>query len=172
MVQVSAHKNRAAHPGAPHRRRPRGQQGATLIEVLIALGVMMPLSLAGAMGMLTAVQASDGAQQRQELEVALSSGTELVRVVDYLPCGTTEQYQAALSASRPAATDRSLVGAQEAAPVVTAIAYWDSSSGTYGDRCVDDQGAQRFTIAVIDRGVTSEATTVKRTPSETAGGPR
>ena len=169
---MSAPTNRTAHPTSPNRRRRRGQQGATLIEVLIALGVMMPLSLAGAMGMLTAVQASDGAQQRQELEVALSSGTELVRVVDYLPCGTTEQYQAALTASRPTPTDRSLVGAQEAAPVVTAVAYWDSSSGTYGGRCVDDEGAQRFTITVIDRGVTSDATTVKRIPSDTAGAPR
>lgn len=136
------------------------------------MGVMMPLTLAGAMGMLTAVQASDGAEQRQELEVALSSGTELVRIVDYLPCGTTEQYQAALTESRPAATDRSLVGAQEAAPVVAAVAYWDSSNGTYVDRCVDDEGAQRFTIRVIDQGTTAEATTVKRTPSDAAGGPR
>lgn len=133
---------------------------------------MMPLTLAGAMGMLTAVQASDGAQQRQELEVALSSGTELVRIVDYLPCGSAEQYQEALGAAAPTATDRSLVGAQEATPVVAEVTYWDTASSNYGDRCVDDAGAQRLTVRVIDAGVTAEATTVKRTDARAARGPR
>ena len=76
-----------------HAVARRGQSGVTLIEVLIAMAVMVPLTLSSAMGIMTAVRASDQAEQRQELNVALTNATESIRALPYVPCASTEDLQ-------------------------------------------------------------------------------
>lgn len=152
--------------------RARGQSGGGLVEVLVALAVMAPLVLGAATGLLTAVRASAGAQQEQQLQVELTNATELVRELPYEPCSTAEQLQQryterhapVAAASRPDRTvpgraDRS-VG--ELTPLITDVDYWSTAAGRYLDRCTPDEGAQRVTVTMSDRGRQVTGTVVVR----------
>lgn len=151
---------------------PRGQSGGGLIEVLVALAVLVPLVLGAATGLLTAVRASAGAQHEQQLQVALTNAGELVRDLPYEPCSTPEQlqqryadrYEPVGAAAQSDHTGPGRAGrvVGELAPRVTRVDYWSTAAGRYRDRCTPDEGAQRVTVTVSERGRTATGTVVTR----------
>lgn len=145
--------------------RVRGQQGAGLLEVLIASAVMAPLILAAALGLLTGMRASANAETTQRLSVAVTTATENLKAMPYLPCGTAEEYQKMysewLGERSPAVRESQL----SPLPVIQDVTYWDEASTDFVPKCAADGGAQRLAIAVIIDGSIQEATIVTRDPA-------
>jgi Tfp pilus assembly protein PilV len=154
---------------AARRRARRGESGASLIEVLIGLGVMMPMTLAAAMGMLTATQASAATEQRQELQIALTTATENLKELPYLPCATGEEYQKAYAAWNEPLAAKVIDGAQTAAPAIDPVEYWSRAKAAYQAKCSQDDGAQRLTVTVTNGDRMATGTIVKRNPSARVG---
>jgi prepilin-type N-terminal cleavage/methylation domain-containing protein len=146
----------------------RDQAGVTLVEVLIAMAVMVPLTLSSAMGLMTAMRSSDQAEQQQELNVALTNATESIRNLPYVPCASTEDLQRLYRDSGgPSAAEPMRVGAQLSPPSIDAVAYWDPDSRSYVDRCDVDGGAQRVTVTVISRRLGTATGSIVTTDSTT-----
>lgn len=145
------------------RSEHRGQAGVSLLEVLIGAAVSVPLTLAAAMGLLVATRSSDAAETRQELEVALASASEDLKVVPYLPCGTTDDYQQEYRDWLEPLGEPVAATSGTPTAVVSAIAYWDRAKDAYVSGCKGgDDGAQRLEVTVIARGVSATGTVVKR----------
>ncbi len=145
------------------RRNRRGQAGVSLLEVLIGAAVSVPLTLAAAMGLMVATRSSDAAETRQELEVALASATEDLKVVPYLPCGTTEDYQDEYRAWLEPLGEPVAATSGSPTAVVSEVSYWDRAKDAYVTTCKGgDDGAQRLEVTVISRGATATGTVVKR----------
>ncbi|MDQ2678982.1 MAG: hypothetical protein M3Y51_09585 [Actinomycetota bacterium] len=148
-------------------RMSRGQRGAGLIEVLIASAVMTPLILAAALGLMTGMRASASAATTQRIGVALTTATENVKAMPYLPCGTPDEYRESyerwLSEHPP-----TIVEAQRSPePRFVEVTYWDERSASYTPECAEDGGAQRITVAVAVDRTAREATIVTRAPAPT-----
>ena len=56
---------------------------------------MAPLILAAAMGLLTGIRASANAELAQRVGVAVTTATENLKAMPYLPCASAEEYQTA-----------------------------------------------------------------------------
>ncbi len=141
----------------------------SLVEVLVGIAVMMPLTLAAASGLMLAVETSSSTEQRQELEVALSTTTEDLKALPYLQCGSAEEYQQLYrSWSEPLAA--TLVADQAApSPTIAQVQYWNRGKDAYTDSCGGDDGAQRIVVRFSDGAVTVNGSVVKRDPSARVG---
>ncbi len=125
---------------------------------------MGPLTLAGTAGLMTGIRASDAAEQRQELEVSLSTATENVKALPYVECGTAEEYQDAYKewvAAHPAGI---IDGIETATPLIKQVTYWDEASSAFVESCKVDGGAQRFVVVAIGIDRNRSGTIVKRDP--------
>lgn len=142
--------------------------------MLVAVAVVVPLTLASAMGLLTSIRSSEDAEQRQELNVALSNATETLRTLPYLPCAGPDEYQKLYrGAELPRAGDEMRVGAQLAAPSIESVHYWDEQRQAYVERCEQDGGAQQVRLTVIsDRLGTATGTVVLTDLQDTGGAQR
>lgn len=137
----------------------RSQSGASLLEVLIAIAVVVPVTLAGATGLLTAVRTSAADEARQELEVALSTATERLKATPYVPCASPDDYGRVVSEPAPGV-----------AAAVLDVQHWQSGRGEFTDRCTRDGGVQRIEVDVTDGERVRSGWIVVRDPSATAGG--
>lgn len=159
-----------AHHQRARPDRARGQAGVSLIEVLIGIGVMMPMTLAAVTGLLLAVETSAAAEQRQELEVALTEATENVRSMPYLPCATPEEYQKVYTLwSEPLAAK---VTDPSAGPTVTSVSYLHRGKHVYIPECTGDEAAQRIVVRVSAGDAEVTGSVVKRDPQARAENPR
>lgn len=145
--------------GSPARR---GQAGVTLIEVLVVVAVVVPIILMGAMGLFTAVTASDSTKTRQQLEAGMTSYGESLKDLAYAPCATPEQINTLYDAWPDRWQPDADSGVAASSLQVTDITYWDQASATFADTCGTDGGAQRLTIEVGDGDDTLVGTIVKR----------
>lgn len=151
-------------------RTARGQRGAGLIEVLIACAVMAPLILAAAMGLLTGIRASANAELAQRVGVAVTTATENLKAMPYLPCASAEEYQTAYTEWLGERTPKVLDEHQLPEPRIREVTYWDEASASYTPKCSRDGGAQRFTVSVTIDGRTTEANIVTRDPAPSVTG--
>lgn len=156
------------------RQAARGQHGAGLVEVLIATAVAVPLTLAGAMGLLTSLRAADQAAHRQELSVALTNATESLRASRYLACGTAEEYQKSYaSTERPTVDGPFRAQAQLSPAAIELVRYWNDERQAYVERCERDGGAQQLVVTVIsDRLGTMTGSVVLTDPRGRSGSDR
>lgn len=141
----------------------------SLVEVLVGIAVMMPMTLAAVTGLLLAVETSSSTEQRQELEVALSTTTEDLRALPYLQCGSADEYQELYrSWSEPLAAK---LVADQAPPAasITKVQYWNRGKDAYTDSCGGDDGAQRIVVRFSENGVTVDGSVVKRDASARVG---
>lgn len=147
----------------------RGQSGAGLIEVLVGILVMMPMTLAAVSGMQFTTRTSAANEHRQELELTLTTATEDLKAMPYLQCGTPEEYQKLYGEwSAPLTTKlRSEEGV--AAPEFTSVSYWARGKGAYAESCGGDDGAQMIVVQVTGDGVTVTGTMVKRDENARVG---
>jgi Tfp pilus assembly protein PilV len=141
----------------------------SLMEVLVGVLVMMPLTLSAALGMLTATGTSAATEQRQKLEIALTTATENLKEMPYLPCANGAEYQKAYAAWNEPLAAKVADGAQTAAPAIDPVEYWSRAKGTYQAKCSQDDGAQRLTITVANGDRMATGTIVKRNPSARVG---
>jgi Tfp pilus assembly protein PilV len=157
-------------PASP--RRHRGQTGTSLVEVLVFVFVVVPVVLTGAAGLLTAMRTSEQAEERQQMETALSSYGESLRVMPYRNCATAAAY----SAEHAAWPGRWTPPATEVAPgglSVVGVEYWDQATRSFVSTCTADGGAQRLTLQVVPAGNPDGAVTglvVKRDPAGAPAG--
>lgn len=151
-------------------RSRRGQSGVTLIEVLVGIAVMVPLTLASVSGLMFGIKVSASTQTEQRLEVALTAAAEDLKSVPYLTCGTSKEYQQLLDGWGDA-LDADVVAksaTSEPAETVVAVEYWDSAKGRFRTKCSQDDGAQRLRVTVTTTGgaegsaTTATGTVVKR----------
>lgn len=141
----------------------------SLVEVLVGVAVMMPLTLAAVTGLLLAVETSSATEQRQELEVALSTATEDMKALPYLQCGSAADYQKLYTTwSQPLAAE--LVGDQPLPePAIASVHYWNRGKDSYAGSCGGDDGAQRIAMTVRSGDISVEGSVVKRDPSARVG---
>jgi type II secretory pathway pseudopilin PulG len=149
--------------------RARGQAGVSLIEVLIGIGVMMPMTLAAVTGLLLAVETSAAAEQRQQLEVALTEATENVRSMPYLPCATAEEYQKVYALwSEPLAAKVQ----DPARPTISSVSHLHREKPVYTPDCSGDEVAQLVVVSVSAGDTEVTGSVVKRDSGARAGNPR
>lgn len=132
------------------------------MEVLVGVLVMMPLTLTAAMGLMVSVEASESAEHRQELEIALTSATENLKALPYLPCASPEDYAKAYRAWVQPLSAKVIESTQTALPLIESVAYWHRGKVAYIDSCPNDDGAQRLTVTIADDGRSVTGTVVKR----------
>jgi hypothetical protein len=145
------------------RATRRGQSGVSLLEVLIGAAVSVPLTLAAAMGLMVATRSSDAAETRQELEIALASASEDLKVIPYLPCGTVDDYRDAYRDWLEPLGDPVSATSGSTTAVVTAVSYWNRAKDGYVEACKGgDDGAQRLEVTVVANGTSATGTLVKR----------
>lgn len=129
---------------------------------------MVPLTLASVTGLMVEIKASNTAQQRQTLEVALATATEDMKAMPYLPCGSAQEYQALYSQwSAPLAAQ--VIPVELPAPAVTAVDHWNSGKQSYVESCGGDDGAQRLIITVTDEDASVTGSVVKRDDTARVG---
>lgn len=144
------------------RSNRRGQSGVSLIEVLVGVLVMMPLTLTAAMGLMVTVSASDTAETQQELQIALTTATENIKAMPYLECGSAKQYLELYRTWVPPLAARVVDGVQTTEPEILEVAYWNRAKAAYTDGCGNDDGAQRLTVTVRSGDSSATGTIVKR----------
>ncbi len=124
--------------------------------------VMMPLTLAAAMGLMTATTASASARTNQELQIALSTATENLKAMPYISCAGPDDYEELYTLWVQPIAARVVDGAQTTAPVVEQVAHLDRNKGTYVEKCASDDAAQRIVVTVSADGRSATGTVVKR----------
>ncbi len=141
----------------------------TLIEVLVGIAVMVPLTLASVSGLMFGIKVSASTQTEQRLEVALTAAGEDLKSVPYLTCGTPKEYQELLNGWGEALNAELVAksAASEPSRAVVAVEYWDSAKGSFRTKCNKDDGAQRLRVTVTttaggDSASSATGTVVKR----------
>jgi Tfp pilus assembly protein PilV len=149
-------------PALSQRVRQRGQSGVSLMEVLVGIAVMIPLTLSSAMGLMVTVGASQTARTEQELQIALSTATENLKAMPYLECGSPEKYQELYRSWVTPIAAKVVDGAQTTEPKIGSVSYWEQAKGEYRSACTQDDGAQRLTVTVQSDDQEATGTIVKR----------
>lgn len=144
----------------------------SLVEVLIGVLVMMPLTLAAASGLLMTVTASDAAEREQRINAQLSTVAENVSSLPYVECATAEVYRKLYETWVPKLADAAGIEPGGADPKITGVEHWNADKGTYVDGCDRDGGAQRVTFVAIEGDDHGRGSIVKRNTAAGAGGPR
>ncbi len=134
----------------------------SLIEVLVGIAVMVPLTLASLSGMMVQIRVSAETEQTQQLEVDLSAAAEDLRTMTYLPCAGPDEYQKAYGVWKEPLGAK-VAAANTPAPVrITRVDHWNAQKSAYLAECQGDDGAQRLTIEVEGEGSSATGTVVKR----------
>lgn len=140
----------------------RGQSGVSLVEVLVGVAVMVPLTLASVTGLMVGIKVSAATEEAQRLEAVLATTTEDLKSVPYLPCGTAAEYQD-LYEQWAAPLSKELIGdAGAPSPKITAVAYWNRNKATYTASCSGDDGAQRLIVTISGDDRDATGSVVKR----------
>jgi hypothetical protein len=154
---------------AAARRHRRGQSGVTLVEVLVGIAVMVPLTLASVSGLMLAVRTSDATERHQRLEMALSSATEDLKALPYLRCGLADQYDELYEQFLAPLTGELLPSEELPVPQVVEVDYWSRTKDGFLGSCSGDDGAQRLTVQVSEEGEVLTGTVVTRDPTARVG---
>lgn len=127
--------------------RGGGQAGSSLIEVLVAMGVMALVLMGIVAGYEMTAKASASAKDRSGAEAALTAVGERVQSIAYRPCGSLTQVRQDFAAiTRPTGYQADL----ESVSYLRSTADVGSSSGLFGSACTADHGAQLLTIVITD----------------------
>lgn len=132
-------------------RALRAEDGATLVEILVAVVIMGVAFAAIIGGVTTSIMASDMHRKEATAETVLRSYAEAVKAAAYVTCAAS--YSPAFTP--PAGYTAS----------VTKVEYWNGSND-FDATCTLDRGLQRLTLAAdASDGKASETLqVVKRTP--------
>jgi len=149
-------------PRAPRRAR-RGEAGVTLIEVLIAV-VLIGLTVGGIVAATTTLSASSGSTNRLErADVLLTSFSEAVKNLPYVPCAEVADYQAAFDHAEANLSDADQRLLQVSGDDATVLSV-DSCPAPPAPAV--DPGEQTIRLEVSASGTTRSGRIVKRDPRE------
>lgn len=141
----------------------RGQSGFSLIEILVGIMIMVPLTLASVSGALLQVHLSARSHQTQALEARLTSVTEDLSAVPFLSCGDADKYQELLRSWDDELAAKVVSKDVEPVAKIDSVEYWNTASATFSPKCDGIDAAQRLTVTVIGAGgVTATGSVVKR----------
>jgi Tfp pilus assembly protein PilV len=123
--------------------RGRGDDGITLIEVVIASVILSTVVLGLVTGIMTAVKASDLHRREARSEVAMRQYVESIEAGAYIPCPTATP--ALYSAYGTSTIDTYQLS-------VTAVDAWSANSNPvrFTNGCTSEAGAERLTIHLED----------------------
>ena len=138
--------------------------------MLVAIAVMVPLTLASVSGVLVTMRSSAESETTQRLQVALTSATEDLSSLPYVPCADAESLTEALLEWR--LLDELLPGDVADADVEVVGVAHRSPSGGFRANCGDDKGAQQLTVRVSDGDESLRGTVVVRDPAARIGAGR
>lgn len=159
--------------GCQSRSARRGQAGFSLIEILVGIVVMVPLTLASVSGVVLQTRLSASARQNQSLEVRLTSVTEDLAAVPFLSCAEPEKYQEALRSWNEELGVKVVSKGNEPVAKIDSVEYWDGQRATFSPKCNGADAAQRLTVTVIGTGgATATGTVVKRDDAARSAVPR
>lgn len=147
--------------------RKRNQLGATLIEILVVMAVMVPVVLAASYGLLLTVKLSSSTNTRQNLEAAATSYSESLKTIPYTNCAEPSDYQGKAGLwTAPAGSGISME--------IVGVQYWNQSTRDYSSmNCPTpeaDQGTQLVIVKATNSEYSTELEVVKRNPDGSAGG--
>lgn len=144
----------------------RGQGGFSLVEVLVAVGMMVPVILSATLGLFTAMASSQLTERTQLLETAIAGyGESLRNLPTYPDCGTPAQWNAAFDGW----ADRWVPDDSRTSVYVSGVKYWDQASATYVDTCTSDGGAQQLALTATRDGDDLVGYVVRRDPDARPG---
>lgn len=140
----------------------RGQAGVSLLEVLVGIAVMVPLTLASVMGLQLEMKTSASTQRRQQLEVALTTATEDLKTLPYLPCGTPADYQKVYGSWSQSLGPQLREEERPPEPTIVSVDYWHHGKQAFTNSCSGDDGAQRLVVKVAADDIQATGSVVKR----------
>ncbi len=158
----------------PHRCR-RGEDGFSLVEVLVSLTILGIAFVAIMGGMLMVQKGSDIHRKQAIAQTTLSTAAESVKQSTYLAC-TSATWTSTASYSPSASVDMSATG--WSAAKVSKLRRWNDATGTFVDwwngspaavapcPAAGDGGLQEVTLSVasLDGRDTESISVVKRAP--------
>ncbi len=154
---------RTQRASARWARRARGEDGETLLELLVTVTIMGIAFVAILAGVAVAITASDSLRDEAVAEGVVRNYAERVADPDdvpYVDCAPTSAYATPPGFAVPAGWSAS----------VTAVAYWQGNNPpTFGGSCPSpDRGLQQVTLRVQSPAGQQQATetvvVVKRRP--------
>ena len=147
-----------SRPNRPARRRHRGQEGLTLIELLVAIAVMSIGVVGVAYGFSAAIRTGAVEQDQARLEVASRQLSDLVRSPDGLPyrlCASPSEYTASLPAPPAGIATWAITGIQvshltppPARRTAAGTTVYPPPLQVCSDLTTGDWGVQEITIRV------------------------
>lgn len=161
--------------GCPRRRTA---DGATLVEVLVALFLVTILVAALVRGLLVSTTATATANRAQRIDAALTSFGESIKQLNYQECADPAWYQQDFDALTQIDPGKYGVGTVADA-LIESVEYWNDGSfaagqtpspGAFSTQC-DDGGSQLVTYRVSLGERTARAQVVKRSGYGQSGGP-
>lgn len=125
-------------------QRGRGQLGASLLETLVALVILMIAGSAITGGLMAGIGSSRTQRGAANLQVAARNAAAGLETLPYIRCGSVAQYQDAVDNSEDA---------PDPLPTITSVSEWNGTDGSdaafvaAGGTC-PDRGLQRITFTV------------------------
>ncbi|TDW87055.1 MULTISPECIES: prepilin-type N-terminal cleavage/methylation domain-containing protein [Kribbella] len=139
---------------------PRGEQGESLLEVLIAVAIMGIAVVAIMAGLVTSVLVSDVHRKQSTAGTAVRDYAEAIQSAvatgNYQACGTSSWYQSHSGFTTPAGFTPTVV--------TGSMRYWSGSA--WQSSCTTDLGLQQLTVQVAsdDGRATERVDVVLRKP--------
>ena len=139
----------------------QGDDGVTLVELLVAIVILGIAFTALLGGMATGVIGSRHHRSQSSANTILVSAAEKVKAAAYVACAVHTDYD-------PAAALAEVTGDFGPADV-TAVQYWDGAADAFGATCPagGDQKLQQVTVSVANGDTTETLSFVKRNPAVT-----
>lgn len=145
-----------------------GQQGMTLIEVVIAM-VILSLAVVAVVGGMTVLAASSyAAHQRADVGTTLRSAIENLESSPYVPCTSTNPTMlSGYATDLDSTTLTSYDGSPDVAAPTVVAATATGVGGTSLVGCTSDPGIQAIEVTVVssDKKISETLWVVKRNPS-------
>jgi hypothetical protein len=126
----------------------RGQGGASLLEVMIALLLLGLVAMGIIGGFLTTAQVSESITGTTGADAVLSRAVERVRLMPYAPCDAHGGPTPSDLTSRYLASDPHLPSGAQVR--ITSVGFWDGT--TFVGSCSHDRGAQLLTVEALVHG--------------------
>ncbi len=146
--------------------RRRGQDGVTLVEMLVAIAILAILSVSATVGLTTLLTTSSRADLQSRTDAVVNGFGEVLKQIDYVGCATPSQYQQAFTHYEAAlAPKERLLQRSDATVDITGL--------NAGTRCGEnvDAGVQVINIRATVGSRSRAAQIVKRDPNASPNGP-
>ena len=101
-------------------QRGRGQLGASLLETLVALVILMIAGSAITAGLMAGIGSSKTQRTAANLQVAARNAAAGLETLPYIRCGSVAQYQDAVDNSEDA---------PDPLPTITSVSEWNGTDG-------------------------------------------